>query len=126
MTTTKAPVAIAPTEAKAEQRSPFWCDACGVIIPTCEHRTRTLEEDHGQRREAPVRISPSVSTMLVVGTMVVVTTWMVVSLVLVIDTPMVVNTTREIRTTVSTDGGGRPRLVRTWPTYSTPMERRLT
>jgi hypothetical protein len=23
---------------KAEQASPFWCQACGFAIPTCEHR----------------------------------------------------------------------------------------
>jgi hypothetical protein len=23
---------------KAERRSPFWCEACGVVIPSCPHR----------------------------------------------------------------------------------------
>lgn len=44
LTTATAPVAIAPREAKAETQSPFWCPACGVAIPKCPHRTRTLEE----------------------------------------------------------------------------------
>jgi hypothetical protein len=39
-----APVAIAPTEDKAEVRSPHWCDACGYAIPECPHRMRTREE----------------------------------------------------------------------------------
>jgi hypothetical protein len=30
------PPASAPS--KAEQHSPFWCQACGVAIPTCRHR----------------------------------------------------------------------------------------
>jgi hypothetical protein len=34
----KAPVAIAPTEEKAEERSPFWCPDCGYATPTCRHR----------------------------------------------------------------------------------------
>jgi hypothetical protein len=38
LTTAKAPVAIAPTKAKAETTSPFWCDACGYADPTCPHR----------------------------------------------------------------------------------------
>ena len=28
----------ARTEPKAEARSPFWCEVCGVAIPICEHR----------------------------------------------------------------------------------------
>jgi hypothetical protein len=40
----KAPVAIAPTEEKAEAQSPYWCAACEVAIPTCVHRTRYREE----------------------------------------------------------------------------------
>jgi hypothetical protein len=38
LTTATAPVAIAPKPTKAEARSPFWCAACGVAIPTCRHR----------------------------------------------------------------------------------------
>src|SRR5262245_16623050 len=32
------PGTIVP-ETKAEARSPFWCDQCGFIIPTCKHRS---------------------------------------------------------------------------------------
>ena len=35
LTTAKAPVAIAPREAKAEAQSPFWCDDCGYAAPRC-------------------------------------------------------------------------------------------
>ena len=40
----RAPVAIAPREAKAEAQSPYWCDACGYAAPRCEHRIRYREE----------------------------------------------------------------------------------
>jgi hypothetical protein len=34
-----APMAQAFNREKAEAASPFWCAACGFIIPTCQHRT---------------------------------------------------------------------------------------
>src|SRR5262245_5423429 len=53
LTTAEAPAAIAPTEAKAEAQSPYWCPACGVAIPTCVHRTRYQEEVHDYAQVPP-------------------------------------------------------------------------
>jgi hypothetical protein len=41
------PPASAPS--KAEQHSPFWCQACGVAIPTCRHRV-VYGSARGKRR----------------------------------------------------------------------------
>src|SRR5262245_13103516 len=36
-------MAVRRSEAKAEERSPFWCANCGCALPTCVHRTRYPE-----------------------------------------------------------------------------------
>jgi hypothetical protein len=44
------PPASAPP--KAEQHSPFWCQACGVAIPTCRHRV-VYGTAQGRSRRGP-------------------------------------------------------------------------
>ena len=64
----EAPVAIAPTEEKAETRSPFWCPACGYAIPSCVHRVihappparpRAHPSPPWRRPSGPARLSRS-------------------------------------------------------------------
>ena len=52
-----APVAIAPTEEKAEARSPFWCPDCGYATPSCVHRTVShVEAPPGHRASPTVQL----------------------------------------------------------------------
>ena len=54
----KGPVAIAPTEDKAEAQSPYWCDDCGYAAPRCEHRIRYREEVSRDADTPPLSPTP--------------------------------------------------------------------